>query len=208
MELKHTHATIPERVVGDPCASSFVGHFDDLTPLPTNLNHTVVGAVDFEEAGIYLVAAFVATGDDALAAFHTILVGEACVAAEAVPHCEGEGRRPSTACEGFFPSATPDARATTTPAPMSGSRGARTSSGGDGGGPKGTSRSCSGCSSSSCRWGWRCSTAPPGAHPHAGAEGAAPRRPDRSLYASGTTDCACVEHASPAGIRLIRSLSF
>ena len=102
-DLMHTHATIPERVTGDPCASSFVGHFDDLTPLPTKLNHTVVGAVDFEEAGIYLVAAFVATGDDALAAFHTILVGEACVAAEAVPHCAGEGRRPSTACEAGFP---------------------------------------------------------------------------------------------------------
>jgi hypothetical protein len=117
-----------------------VGHFDDLTPLPSNLNHTVVGAVDFEEAGIYLVAAFVATGDDALAAFHTILVGDACTAAEVVPHCEGEWRRPSTACEAGFPhepSPRPTLAPTTTPAPMSGSRGARTSSGGDGGGPKG-----------------------------------------------------------------------
>ena len=102
-ELKHTHATIPERVIGDPCLSNFVGHFDDLAPLPTKLNHTVVGAVDFDEPGIYLVAAFVATGSNALAAFHTILVGEACVAAEAVPHCEAEGRLPSTACEAGFP---------------------------------------------------------------------------------------------------------
>ena len=101
--LTHTHATIPERVLGDPCLSNFVGHFDDLTPLPSKLNHTVVGAVDFDEPGIYLVAAFFATGADALAAFHTVLVGEACVAAEAVPHCEGEGRRPSTACEAGFP---------------------------------------------------------------------------------------------------------
>ena len=83
-----------------------------------------------------MVAAFVATGD-ALAAFHTILVGEACTAAEVVPHCAGEGRRPSTACEGFYPSPHPTRAPTTTPAPMSGSRGARTSSGGDGGGPKG-----------------------------------------------------------------------
>ena len=101
--LTHTHATIPKRVLGDPCAASFVGHFDDLTPLPTKLNHTVVGAVDFDEPGIYLVAAFVATGDNAIAAFHTVLVGEACVAAEAVPNCAGEGRRPSTACEAGFP---------------------------------------------------------------------------------------------------------
>ncbi len=101
--LTHTHATIPERVISDPCLSNFVGHFDDLTPLPTTLNHTVVGAVDFDEPGIYLVAAFVATGDDALAAFHTVLVGEACVAAEVVPHCEGAWRRPSTACEAGFP---------------------------------------------------------------------------------------------------------
>ncbi|CAH0376195.1 unnamed protein product [Pelagomonas calceolata] len=139
-DLMHTHATIPERVLGDPCAASFVGHFDDLTPLPTKLNHTVVGAVDFDEPGIYLVAAFVATGDDALAAFHTVLVGEACVAAEVVPHCAGEWRLPSTACEAGFPrepSPRPTLAPTTTPAPMSGSRGARTSSGGDGGGPKG-----------------------------------------------------------------------
>ena len=138
--LTHTHATIPERVVGDPCAATFVGHFDDLVPLPNELNHTVVGAVDFEEAGIYLVAAFFATGGDALAAFHTILVRDVCAASVVVPHCEGEWRMPCTASPAYFPrepSPRPTLAPTTTPAPMSGSRGARTSSGGDGGGPKG-----------------------------------------------------------------------
>ena len=137
--LTHTHATIPERVVSDPCASSFVGHFDDLAPLPSNLNHTVVGAVDFDEPGIYLVAALFATGGDALAAFHTILVGEACVAAEAVPHCASEGRRPSTACEAGFPhepSPRPT-RAPTTRAPTQGARGKQSTGGDGGGGPKG-----------------------------------------------------------------------
>ena len=138
-ELKHTHATIPERVLGDPCLSNFVGHFDDLAPLPTKLNHTVVGAVDFEDPGIYLVAAFFTTGGDALAAFHTVLVGEACVAAEAVPHCAGEGRRPSTACEAGFPrepSPRPT-RAPTTRAPTQGARGKQSTGGDGGGGPKG-----------------------------------------------------------------------
>lgn len=67
--LTHTHATLPERVTGDPCTAAFVGHFDDLDALPADLGHTIVGAAEFTEAGVYLVAAFFATGDDAVAAF-------------------------------------------------------------------------------------------------------------------------------------------
>ena len=165
----------------------------------SNLNHTVVGAVDFEEAGIYLVAAFVATGDDALAAFHTILVGEACVAAEAVPHCAGEGRLPSTACEGFYPSPHPTRAPTTTPAPMSGSRGARTSSGGDGGGPKGNFKVVFGMLVFFVPLGLALLYCLRGRIVMLARK--ARRRVDRTAVCttSGTTDCTCVEMRSPSG---------
>jgi len=132
--LTHTHATLPERVTGDPCAAVFVGHFDDLDALPADLGHTVVGAAEFTEAGVYLVAAFFATGDDAVAAFHTVLVGDACVAApEAAAQCATDlyenleidrWRVALAACEAGFlrePTAQPTVQPTlapTVPAPI------------------------------------------------------------------------------------------